>query len=133
MIIEKTMFMYTKYTSLHYFNYLTYCVSYTRSYNCIGFPIVGCTVSQSFIDTLYLDNKLKSKKVVKTLCAHKQSYQSFSLPILNISTKYLHAMGHYTTKNFTNFRYKMCKMGSYTHPIFQLQSYVTQLVFDLQL
>ena len=32
---EKTMLVYTKYTSLHYFNYLTFYVSYTTSVNCI--------------------------------------------------------------------------------------------------
>ena len=52
---EKTMLMYTNYISLHYFNYLTFCVSYTSSVNCIGFPVVSCTISKSFIDTLCLD------------------------------------------------------------------------------
>ena len=53
-----TVLMYTKYITLHYFNYLTFCVSYTSSVNCIGFPIVSCTISKSFIDTLCLDKKL---------------------------------------------------------------------------
>ena len=52
------MLMYTNYISLHYFNYLTFCVSYTSSVNCIGFSIVSCTISKCFIDTLSLDKKL---------------------------------------------------------------------------
>ena len=55
--------VYTKYTTLHYFNYLTVYVSYTSSVNCIGFPIVSCTISKSFIDTLCLDKKLLKFKV----------------------------------------------------------------------
>ena len=55
---QKTMLMYTKYTSLHYFSYLSFCVSFTSSINCIGFPIVSCTISKSFIDTPCLDKKL---------------------------------------------------------------------------
>ena len=58
---EKTMLMYTNYTSIHYFNYLTFCVSYTSSVNCIEFPIVSCTISKSIINTLCLvslDKKL---------------------------------------------------------------------------
>ena len=42
---EKTMLMYTKYTSLHYFNYLTFCVSYISSVIVLKFPIVGCSIS----------------------------------------------------------------------------------------
>ena len=60
---EKTMLMYTKYTSLHYFNYLTFCVSYTSSVNCIEFIIVFCTITISFIDTLFLDKKLLKLKI----------------------------------------------------------------------
>ena len=52
------MLMYTNYISLHYFNYLTFCVSYTSSVNYIGFPIVSCTINKCFIDTLSLDKKL---------------------------------------------------------------------------
>ena len=35
------MLMYTKYISLHYFNYLSFCVSHTGSVNCIGLLIVS--------------------------------------------------------------------------------------------
>ena len=38
---EKAMLIYTKYTSLHYFNYLTFCVSYTRSVNCIASQLLA--------------------------------------------------------------------------------------------
>ena len=38
-----TMLMYTKYTSLHNIQYLTFYVSYSSSVNCIIFPIVCCT------------------------------------------------------------------------------------------
>ena len=55
--------MYTKYTSLHYVDYLNICVSYTSSVNCIGFPIVNCTITKSFIDTLCLGKKLLKFKV----------------------------------------------------------------------
>ena len=55
---EKNMLIYTKYTTSHYFNYLTFCVSYSRSVKCIGFSIVSCTISKSFIDKLCLDKKL---------------------------------------------------------------------------
>ena len=60
---EKTMLMYTKYISLHYFNYLSFCVSHTDSVNCIGFLIVSCTNSNIFIDTLCLVKKLLKFKV----------------------------------------------------------------------
>ena len=60
---EKTMLMYTKYTSLQYFNYLTFYVCYTSSVNCMGIPIVSYTISKSFIDTLCLDKKLLKFKV----------------------------------------------------------------------
>ena len=71
------MLMYTKYTYLHYFNYLNFCVSYTSSVNCIRFPIVNCTINKSFIDTLCLDKKLLTFKVDKScqiLCAHKHCF-----------------------------------------------------------
>ena len=48
---EKTMFMYTEYISLCYSNYLTFCVVYTSSVNCVGSLIVGCII----IDTLCLE------------------------------------------------------------------------------
>ena len=69
---EKTMLMYTKYTSLHYLNYLNFCASFTTFVNCIEFIIAFCTITIRFIDTLSLDKKLlnsKSKKVVK-FCVH---------------------------------------------------------------
>ena len=74
---EKTMFMHTNYTSLHYFNYLTFCVSYISSVNCIGFHIVNCTIGKTFIDTLSLDKKLLKFEVHKRcqiLCAHKHCF-----------------------------------------------------------
>ena len=68
--------MYTKYAPLHYFNYLAFCVSYTRSVNCIGFLIVSCTINKSFIGTLCLDKKLKFKKVgAYKHCFLKPGYQ----------------------------------------------------------
>ena len=60
---EKTMLTCTKYTSLHYFNYLTFCVSYTSSVNCIGFTIVSCTISQKFHWCVML-----GQKVIKIQC-----------------------------------------------------------------
>ena len=60
---EKTMLMYIKCTSLHYFNYLNFCVSYTSYVKCIVFPIVNCTISKCFMDTLCLDKKLLKFKV----------------------------------------------------------------------
>ena len=55
---EKTN-VYTKYTSLHYLNYLSFCVRHTGSANCIGFPIVCCTISKtaakvSLIEYIYI-------------------------------------------------------------------------------
>ena len=60
--------MYTKYTSLHYFNYLTFCVRYTNS---IGFPIVSSTISKSFIDTLRMFRQKSKSKSCWISCAHK--------------------------------------------------------------
>ena len=74
---EKTMLMYTKYTSLRYLDYLASCASFTTSVNCIEFIIVFCTISISFIDTLYLDKKLlkiQNLKSSQILCAHKQYF-----------------------------------------------------------
>ena len=63
---EKTMLMYTKHTSLHYFNYLTFCVSYTSSVWIPTIRIAGCTIIaiNSFTDTLHvLKRKLLKLKV----------------------------------------------------------------------
>ena len=73
---EKTMLMYTKYTSLHYFNYLSFCVCHT-CLNCTGFPIVSCTISKSFINTLRLVKKLLTFKVLKScqiLCVYNHCF-----------------------------------------------------------
>ena len=52
--------------SLQYFNYLTFCVSYTSSVELYCIPncyVASCTISKSFIDTLCLDKKLLNFKV----------------------------------------------------------------------
>ena len=91
---EKTTLMCTKHTSLHYLNYLTFCVSYsyTSSVNGVGFPIVSSTIiiSKSFIDILCLDKKLLKFKLYKScqiLCVH---ISSFLMPghIYNIIQKF---------------------------------------------
>ena len=69
---EKTMLMYTKYTSLHYFSYLTFCVSCASSVNCIGFPMVSCTIIKSFIDTMLRQEVVKVQSLKKLyFCVHK--------------------------------------------------------------
>ena len=60
--------MCTKYNPLHYSTYLTFCVIYASSVDCITFSIVCCTSCKRFIDKLSLDKKLwifKVQKVVK--------------------------------------------------------------------
>ena len=59
---DKTMLIYLKYTSLYCFNYLTFCVSYISSINCVRFLIVSCTINKSVTDTLCLDKKLQNLK-----------------------------------------------------------------------
>ena len=54
---------------LYYFNYLTFCVSYTSSVNCIWFQIVHCTIRKSCIDKLCLEKKLLKFKSNK-FCVH---------------------------------------------------------------
>ena len=61
---EKTILMYTKYTSLHYFNYPIFCVSYTSSVNCIGFIIVSCTISNTILKSKNLKFKIQCLKIL---------------------------------------------------------------------
>ena len=84
------MLMYTKYTSLLYFNYLTLCVSYTSSVRLImyiRFPVVSCMFNKSFIDTLCLDKKLLKLKTHRTkvvkFCVHINTV--FSCRVTNTS------------------------------------------------
>ena len=50
--------MCTKYIHLHHSTYLSFCVSYMGSINCINFHIVRCSSCKSFIDELCLGTKL---------------------------------------------------------------------------
>ena len=45
------------YTSSHS-TYLTFCVRYTSSVNCINFHTVGCTSCKSFIDKIMFRHKV---------------------------------------------------------------------------
>ena len=47
-----------KYIHLHHSTYLSFCVSYMDSVNCIKFPIVCCSSCKSFSDKLCLGTKL---------------------------------------------------------------------------
>ena len=71
---EKIGLMCTKYTSLGYSLYLTFCIRYTSSVSYIELPIVFCTSNTSFIGKICLYKKLHNFKVQKSaqiLCAHK--------------------------------------------------------------
>ena len=67
---EKTMLMHTKYTSLHYLNYLlTFCLT-------IWFSIGSWIINKSTIDTLCLNNKLLKLKFQKS-CVHISTVFSY--------------------------------------------------------
>ena len=85
---EKTMLMYTKYTSSHYFHYLT-CASYTSSVNCIGFPIVSCSISNTMLRqkviTILSLKMLSNFVCTQALFPHAWSY--FSMIIWFLCTQ----------------------------------------------
>ena len=69
---EKIGLMCTIYTSLNYFTYFTFCVSYRSSVNCIKFSLVCSTSFESFIDKLNFGCKVvQPQKSGQSLCAHK--------------------------------------------------------------
>ena len=72
---ENHAYLYTKYTSLHYIQYLTFCVSCARPVNCIGFWIVSCPFSKRFIDSysMFMQKVIKLwslKKLPKKFCVY---------------------------------------------------------------
>ena len=52
---ENHAYVRTQNTTLCYFNYFTFCVSYKSSVNSIGFQTVACTISKNFIATVCFD------------------------------------------------------------------------------
>ena len=71
---EKIGLMCTKYTALHYSTYLTFCVSYVFSVNCIKFSSGYWIIFKSFMDKLCSGTKLLNLELPKSgqiLCAHK--------------------------------------------------------------
>ena len=89
---EKTMLMHPKYTSLHYFNYLTFCVNYTSSVNYIGFPIFNYTIRK------------KSRKLLNFVFTH-------------VSTVYPCQVTN--NKSLLKLFYPAMTIGSYVHILIQ--------------
>ena len=74
--------MYTNYTPSYYSMYLTFCVRYTISVNCMKFPIVFYSSCKSSL-LVCLSTKLYNFKVQKSnqiLCTHKPY---FLMPVHN--------------------------------------------------
>ena len=115
---EKIGLMCTKYISLHYSTYHTFCTSYMSSVSCIKFPIVCCISDKNFIDKL----RMFREKVMKLQSSKSGQFYVHISPIFSCRVTYV--VGYIWSRNFVdwtidtlNFKeFNFCRSGVIEYP-----------------